>query len=70
MNISIFGTILIDAKKDKCFYHVLGDETEFYDLYSLVSSHPEQSAFVELNRHELERGLLKQKEIMGINDKY
>lgn len=57
--------ISISIEKDRCFYHVLGDKRKYFDLYSLQARHPELSDYCEKNKFELNRELLKQKELLN-----
>jgi len=62
----IYGKIKTDTAEDRCFYHVLGDNIEYGDLESVILAHPELEENIELHRFELERELLQQKELLGI----
>lgn len=60
----VLGKIMVDSKEGKCFFHVLGDCKEFYDVESMENAHPEESAFIELNRHELNCCLYQAQEML------
>jgi hypothetical protein len=65
-----FGKIIISTHNNKCFYHVLGDRVEFYDLESLVYSHPELSDLINLQKHSIEGEYFKKRERINFNDKF
>lgn len=54
--------VIVSSVGNRCFYHALGDHTEFYDLDSLISVHPEFSNFVSERKHLLEMEFLRKKE--------
>lgn len=56
--------ISVSIEEDRCFYHVLGDKRKYFDLYSLQARHPELSSYCKKNKLELQRDLLKQKELL------
>ena len=60
----VLGKIMVDSKEGRCFFHVLGDCKEFYDIESMGNAHPEESAFIELNKRELNRSLYQAQEMM------
>lgn len=60
----VLGKIMVDSKEGRCFFHVLGDCKEFYDVESMENAHPEESAFIELNKNELNRYLYQTQEML------
>lgn len=64
MDTKVLGRIMVDSKEGRCFFHVLGDYKEFYDIESMGNAHPEEKAFIELNRYELERILSRECELV------
>lgn len=64
MKTEIFGIIKIESIANSCFFHVLGDFVEYHDLESILIAHPELSLFIEQNKLELHRALLRQGEIL------
>ena len=62
----IYGKIKIDTVEDRCFYHVLRDYIEYGDLESVVVVHPELEETIKKHRFDLERELLQQRELLGI----
>lgn len=58
-------TILISTNESECFFHVLGDTKEYYDIDSLKTAHPELEMLILLNGLELERELRRCKELLG-----
>lgn len=60
-----FDKIIIGTKDGRCFFHVLGDVTEYHDMASMEYAHPELKEYIQNNRIELERTLLQQQEIMS-----
>ena len=63
---AIYGTIKIETAENSCFYHVLGDCVEYGDLASIAAAHPDLEKVIDVHRFELERALLQQKELLGI----
>lgn len=60
--------ISVSVGNDRCFFHVLGDNYKFYDLYSLQMRHPELDDYCKLHKLELQRELLKQNELLEDSD--
>jgi len=60
-----FDKIIVGTKDGRCFFHVLGDFTEYHDISSMEYAHPELKDYVQNNRVELERALLQQRELMS-----
>lgn len=54
--------ISIGHQNGGLFFHVMGDNTRYFDLTSLERSHPELSNFINENRYDLERNLLQRRE--------
>ena len=61
---SMYGTVKVEIKEGRCFYHASGDSIEYYDLESLVMKHPELKSFVENFHVELQREYFRQKELL------
>ena len=57
--------ITIIVADSRSFYHVLGDNKRYYDLYSLSYAHPELKDYCFNPRYELENELQKQNELIG-----
>lgn len=57
--------ITIAVADNQSFFHVLGDNKRYYDLYSLSHSHPELKDYCLNHRYELESDLQKQNELIG-----
>lgn len=57
--------ITIAVADNQSFFHVLGDNKRYYDLYSLSYSHPELKDYCLKHRYELESDLQKQNELIG-----
>lgn len=57
--------ITIAVADNQSFFHVLGDNKRYYDLYSLSLSHPELKDYCLNHRYELESDLQKQNELIG-----
>lgn len=57
--------ITIAVADNQSFFHVLGDNKRYYDLYSLSNSHPELKDYCLNHRYELESDLQKQNELIG-----
>lgn len=57
--------ITIVVADNQSFFHVLGDNKRYYDLYSLSRSHPELKDYCLNHRYELESDLQKQNELIG-----
>lgn len=66
MYTKVIGRIMVDSKDGRCFYHVLGDCKEFYDIESMETAHPEEKAFIELNKYELMRALYRAQKIINV----
>lgn len=60
--------IEIVKKKNRIFYKVETDMTEYYDLENLVYNHPELENYVAENKIELERVLMQQRELKQAHD--
>lgn len=54
--------ISIGHQNGGMFFHIMGDNTKYFDLISLERSHPELSGFINDNRYDLERNLLQRRE--------
>lgn len=61
---NIRNKISISISQDRCFYHVFGDNKKYYDLYSLQTKHPELTKYCVENKLQLQRKLLKLKELL------
>lgn len=57
--------ITIAVTDNQSFFHVLGDNKRYYDLYSLFHAHPELKDYCLNHRYELESALQKQNELIG-----
>lgn len=60
--------IEIVKKRNRIFYKVEKDMTEYYDLENLVYNHPELENYVAENKIELERVLMQQRELKQAHD--
>lgn len=50
---------------DDIYFQVSGDKTRYYDLTSIVFSHPELQEYISDNAYELNRELYRTKEMYG-----
>ena len=57
--------ISIAKKDDSVFFHVIGDNTEYMDLDSILGKHPEMSDEVEKQRFDLSRKINRAREESG-----
>jgi hypothetical protein len=64
-----FGKLMITAKDSKCFYHVLGDYKEYYDLTSIDLEHPELHDFIQKQKYTIEMAFFRKKKL-NIDEKY
>lgn len=55
---------------DRCFFHVLGDKHQYYDLESLTQAHPKLKEYCRANHIELEMEMLRQKELLGFTENF
>mgnify|MGYP003300362043 CR=1 FL=1 len=55
--------IKIVKNEDGCYFHVLGDNMEYYDLENLLINHPELEEYVSQYKYELERELFQCREV-------
>lgn len=55
---------------NRCFFHVLGDRRQYYDLESVTRAHPELEEYCCENHIELEMEMLRQKELLGFTEKF
>jgi len=62
--------IHVSVADGTCFFHVLGDSVRYYDLDSLLLKHPELAEYVTENKFPLMEKLMKQRELMGITEKF
>lgn len=60
--------ISVSVENERCFFHVLGDNHKFYDLYSLQMKHSELNDYCKLHKLELQSELLKQNELLEDSD--
>ena len=49
--------IIVTKKDDRVFFHVAGDNREYYDLEAVKRNHPEMTDTVEQNAYELNHQL-------------
>lgn len=61
--------IHVTVEKERCFFHVLGDKRQFYDLESLTKEHPELKEYCDLHHIELQIEMNRQKELLGFMEK-
>ena len=60
----------LTVENQRCFFHVLGDKRQYYDLTSLSQEHPELKEYCDLYHIELEMEMNRQKELLGFTEKY
>lgn len=63
----VSGNINVCVNQEGCFYHVLGDDIEFYDLESLVRAHPELDEIVRHKKYDLTREFYQKQELFERN---
>lgn len=63
-------SVHIAVADDRCFFHVLGDKHQYYDLESVIRAHSELKEYCCANHIELEMELLRQKEILRFTEKF
>lgn len=54
--------IIIGKKENRVFLHILGDNTEYYDVVSLQRNHPEASDYIMKNKFMLNRLLFEERD--------
>ena len=54
--------IIVGTKERRVFFHVNRDKREYYDLESIIISHPELTDYIEKNRIELNMELFRHQE--------
>ena len=64
------GVVHIAIADSRCFFHVLGDKNQYYDLESLIQAHPVLEEYCDKNRIRLEIDMLRQRELLGFSEKF
>lgn len=62
--------IHIAVEDERCFFHVLGDKRQYYDLESLTHEHPDLKEYCDLYNIDLEMEMHRQRELLGFTEKY
>ena len=57
--------IVVDRKGLRVFFHVFGDNREYYDIDSVLFSHKELRSYIASHTYELESSLLQTREKYG-----
>ena len=64
----IYDKISISHNEEGCYFHVLGDDINYFDLEARVNMHPELTNYVKEHGYDLKRGLLQLQELIDTHE--